>query len=146
MSTRKPDAGVARAGSSAASSRRRRRGLLVVDDDPLIRWSLREALRKDYRLWLTDSAEKALAWLPRLKRLDAVIADVRLPGLDGIEFLGRVRKERPALKVFLMTAYDLDRAPRKAFSVRADGCLFKPFDLSTVKDMLASHLSGGRPS
>lgn len=128
----------------APSSRRRQPGVLIVDDDRLIRWSLREALRRDYRLWVSENAEKSLALLPRLKQLDAVIADVRLPGMDGVEFLGRIRKERPNLKLFLMTAYDLDRGPRRAFSVRADGYLSKPFELATVKDMLASHLSGPR--
>lgn len=130
--------------SPTPSSRRRQPGLLIVDDDRLIRWSLREALRKDYRLWVSENAEKSLALLPRLKQLDAVIADVRLPGMDGIEFLRKVRKDRPNVKIFLMTAYDLDRGPRRAFSVRADGYLPKPFELSTVKDMLASHLSGPR--
>ncbi len=128
----------------APSSRRRQPGLLIVDDDRLIRWSLREALRKDYRLWVTENAEKSLALLPRLKQLDGVIADVRLPGMDGVEFLRRVRKDRPGLKLFLMTAFDLDRGPHQAFSVRADGYLSKPFELGTVKDMLASHLSGPR--
>ena len=127
-----------------SSSRRRQPGLLIVDDDRLIRWSLKEALRKDYRLWVSENAEKSLALLPRLKQLDAVISDVRLPGMDGVEFLRKVRKERPGVKIFLMTAFDLDRGPRRAFSIRADGYLSKPFELSTVRDMLASHLSGPR--
>ena len=143
--TQKPEAaGVLRPEQSAPSSRRTRQGLFIVVNDRVARWSLREALRKEYRLWLAEDAERALTLLPRLKRLDAVITDVRLPGMDGVEFLRRVRKDRPDLKIFLMTAFDLDRAPQKAFSVRADGYLSKPFDISTVKDMLVSHLSGPR--
>lgn len=145
MSTRKPEsAGVLRPKPTAPASKRNRRGLLIVEDDRLTRWSLREALRREYRIWFAESAEKALSLLPRLKHLDGVITDVRLPGMDGVDFLRRVRKDRPDLKIFLMTAFDLDHAPRKAFSVRADGYLSKPFDLSTVKDMLVSHLSGPR--
>jgi CheY-like chemotaxis protein len=131
-----------RSSPPAPARRRHRRGVLVVDDDRLLRWSLRQALRPDYRVWIADSAEKALDLLPRLDRIDAVLADVRLPRMDGVEFLRKVREARPGLKIFLMTAFDLDRGPRKAFSVRADGYLSKPFDLGTCRDMLASHLSG----
>jgi CheY-like chemotaxis protein len=138
---RKPEADVP-ALPDAPSRTRRRRGVLVVDDDRLLRWSLRQILRPDYRVWIADCAEKALDLVARLERLDAVLTDVRLPRMDGVEFLRKVREVRPDLKVFLMTAYDLERGPRKAFSVRADGYLSKPFELDTCRDMLASHLSG----
>lgn len=120
--------------------RRERRGVLVVDDEKLVRWSIREALRSNYRVWTADSAEQALKMLGRIKHLDAVLADIRLPGASGFEFIRQVRAARPDLKVFLMTAYDQESAPRQAFSVRADGYLSKPFAMETLQDMLASHL------
>ena len=134
--------------SDARSARRGRKGILIVDDEQLVRWSLREALREQYRVWTADSAEKALKMLTRLQNLDGVLVDIRLPGASGYELIHQLRASRPNIKVFIMTAYDHETAPRQAFSVRADGYLSKPFSLETVKDMLASHLMtvpSGRP-
>jgi len=131
--------------STNGRGRHERRGILAVDDDKLIRWSIRESLRGSYRVWTAGSAEKAIRMLARIKHLDAVLVDIRLPGASGYEFIQQVRAARPELKVFVMTAYDHDSAPRQAFSVRADGYLSKPFLLETLHDMLASHLIATLP-
>ncbi|HLY74816.1 MAG TPA: response regulator [Planctomycetota bacterium] len=125
---------------SKVPSRRERKGLLVVDDEKLVRWSIRESLRGEYRVWTAESAERAQKMLDRIKHLDAVLVDIRLPGASGYEFIRQVRVSRPDLKIFVMTAYDHASAPRQAFSVRADGYLSKPFLMETLHDMLASHL------
>jgi len=127
-------------------SRRDRKGVLVVDDEKLVRWSIREALRGQYRVWTADSAEKALRIVQRIKHLDGVLVDIRLPGASGYELIRQLRCVQPELKVFVMTAYDRESAPRQAFSVRADGYLAKPFSLEMLKDMLASHLMTIPPS
>ncbi|MBI3855999.1 MAG: response regulator [Planctomycetes bacterium] len=119
---------------------RERKGLLVVDDEKLVRWSIRESLRSTYRVWTAESAERALRMLDRIKHLDGMLVDIRLPGASGYELIRQVRAARPELKVFIMTAYDQASAPRQAFSVRADGYLSKPFSMETLQDMLASHL------
>ena len=126
--------------------RRERRGILVVDDDKLVRWSIRESLRGPYRVWTAESAEQAFRMLGRIKHLDAVLVDIRLPGASGYEFIQQLRATRPELKVFVMTAYDHESAPRQAFSVRADGYLSKPFLMETLHDMLASHLITAVPA
>ena len=126
--------------SDAAVGRRDRKGILVVDDEKLVRWSIREALRGQYRVWAAESAEKALGMLRRIKHLDGVLVDIRLPGASGYELIQELRAWQPDIKVFVMTAFDRESAPRQAFSVRADGYLGKPFSLEMLKDMLASHL------
>jgi two-component system response regulator AtoC len=125
---------------SKGQRRGEKKGLLVVDDEKLVRWSIRESLRKQYRVWTAESAEQALKMLARIKHLNGVLVDIRLPGQSGYEFISQVRMARPELKVFVMTAYDQDSAPRQAFSVRADGYLSKPFSMETLHDMMASHL------
>jgi CheY-like chemotaxis protein len=126
--------------SNERAARRDRKGILVVDDERLVRWSIREALRGQYRVWTADSAEKAMRMMHRIKHLDGVLVDIRLPGVSGYELIHQLRTWKPDLKVFVMTAFDQESAPRQAFSVRADGYLSKPFALETLKDMLASHL------
>jgi CheY-like chemotaxis protein len=126
--------------TSTPRARRDRKGILVVDDERLVRWSIREALRGQYRVWTADSAERALRMLHRLKHLDALLVDIRLPGASGYELIAQARALAPDLKVFVMTGYDQESAPRQAFSVRADGYLSKPFLMDTLRDMLVSHL------
>jgi CheY-like chemotaxis protein len=122
------------------SARRERKGILVVDDERLVRWSIREALRGQYRVWTAESAEQALRMLHRLQHLHGLLVDIRMPGASGYELIAMVRALRPELKIFVMSGYDHDSAPRQAFSVRADGYLAKPFLMETLKDMLVSHL------
>jgi CheY-like chemotaxis protein len=121
-------------------SRSRRKVLLVVEDEKLIRWSIRQALRSEYLVRAVSSAEEAMRVLPRLRRLDGILVDVRLPGMNGLDFIRKARESRPDAKVFVMTAYNHDTAARQAFGVQADAYLSKPFELQTLKDMLASHL------
>jgi CheY-like chemotaxis protein len=121
-------------------SRSPRKVLLVVEDEKLIRWSIRQALRSEYLVRAVSSAEEAMRVLSRLRRLDGILVDVRLPGMNGLDFVRKARETRPDAKVFVMTAYNHDTAAREAFGVQADAYLSKPFELQTLKDMLASHL------
>lgn len=91
-------------------------------------------------MWTAESAEKALQQMPRIKHLDAVLVDIRLPGASGYELIEQLRALHADLKVFVMTAYDKESAPSQAFRARADSYLSKPFSMETLKDMLASHL------
>lgn len=117
-----------------------RPGLLVVEDEKLVRWSVRQALKDLARVRLAANAEKALETLRGTARIDGLLADVRLPGMDGLELIRRARELRPGIKVFVMTAFDLGKAPHAAFEVRADAYLPKPFAIELLRDMVASHL------
>lgn len=114
--------------------------LLVVDDDRLVRWSARTALKDVARVRVAPSAERAIATLGGPAKVDGLLVDVRLPGMDGLELIRRARELRPALKIFLMTGFDLQRAPHDAFALRADAYLPKPFDLDLLRNMVSSHL------
>ena len=118
----------------------RPRTLLVVEDERLLRWSIKEALKAEYRIFQAGSSEEALDLIPHLEQLDGILIDVRLPGMDGLQFARQARDERPNLKVFVMTAYDLANAPKQAFQLNADGYLPKPFEMETLRCLLTSHL------
>jgi CheY-like chemotaxis protein len=114
--------------------------LLVVDDDRLLRWAIRRALKDQVRVRAAGSGEEAMKLVRRGTRIDGALVDVKLPGMSGVEFARQVRELRPDLKIFLMTAYDRATAPKEAFSVKAEGYLPKPFEMSLLRDMMASHL------
>ena len=104
----------------------------VIDDDSSIRWVLERALRKaniDVRSF--ESAADAIDAL-RGDAPDALITDVRMPGIDGMELLSLIRREHPELPVIIMTAHsDLDSTVT-AYQEGAFDYLPKPFDIAAA--------------
>jgi two-component system nitrogen regulation response regulator GlnG len=104
--------------------------ILIVDDEEAVCWSLERALsREGHSVSVAASAEQAFALLGR-QRPDVMILDVRLPGMDGLTALARIRQSVPDLPVIVVTAFgDLPTAVR-AVEGGAFDYLAKPFDLS----------------
>jgi two-component system nitrogen regulation response regulator GlnG len=103
--------------------------VLIVDDEEAVCWSLQRALeREGHSVSTAASAEQAFALLAR-QRPDVLILDVRLPGMDGLTALVRLRQLAPDLPVIVVTAFgDLPTAVR-AVEGGAFDYLTKPFDL-----------------
>ncbi|RME35381.1 MAG: nitrogen regulation protein NR(I) [Gammaproteobacteria bacterium] len=101
----------------------------IVDDDASLRWVLERALgQAGFTTRTFDNAEALLQALRR-EVPDAVVTDVRMPGMDGLELMERVKGLHPELPVVVMTAFaDLDRAVA-AFRGGAFEYLAKPFDI-----------------
>ncbi|MDP2654451.1 MAG: sigma-54 dependent transcriptional regulator [Candidatus Omnitrophota bacterium] len=79
--------------------------ILVVDDEPLIRESLYEILRIDgYRAYMASSGEEALTLLGRQK-IDIVLTDLKLPKMDGLELLTKIKAAHPETEVIMITGY-----------------------------------------
>jgi DNA-binding NtrC family response regulator len=110
--------------------------LLIVDDDDTVRASLGDALRMD-GLRVSEAADGREA-LDRLAAdaADLVLSDVRMPGLDGLELLRRLRDRAPAVEVVLMTAYDDPSVLAAAARGGARGFLVKPLDLGNLRDLI----------
>jgi DNA-binding NtrC family response regulator len=81
--------------------------ILVVDDDNDLRWYLIEALRDlNYRTIGAPDADTALGILERPSiKIDVMLTDVIMPGMNGRELAGRARELRPELKVLCMSGY-----------------------------------------
>jgi two-component system nitrogen regulation response regulator GlnG len=103
--------------------------ILLVDDEEAVCWSLQRALgREGHSVAVAASAEQAFALLNQ-QRPDVVVLDVRLPGMDGLTALARLRRIAPDLPVIVVTAFgDLPTAVR-AVEGGAFDYLAKPFDL-----------------
>lgn len=101
----------------------------VVDDDRSIRWVLERAMTQaDIQISAFASADHAMHHLHDERPL-AIITDVRMPGTDGLDFLGEVHAAYPGLPVIIMTAHsDLDSAVN-AYQSGAFEYLPKPFDV-----------------
>jgi len=118
--------------------------ILVVDDEPAICWSFREMLGDEgHEVEIAASAEDALR-LAGLGRFDAVLLDVRLPGMDGLTALPLLRETLGDVPIVVMTAFgDLETAV-KAVEAKAFDYLVKPFDLDHASAVVRRALEASR--
>ncbi len=99
--------------------------ILVVDDDPTVLGVLAKQL-EEYQVSVAESGEAALEQLRR-NGFDLVIADVRMPGMDGVELLEKIRKLRPEVVRFLLTGYVDAHAEAAAWSKQGAYKFKKPW-------------------
>ena len=101
----------------------------VVDDDRSIRWVLDKALSSaGFKTAIFESADQLLKKLSQ-EQPDAIISDIRMPGIDGLEMLERIHRDYPDLTTIIMTAHsDLDSAVA-SYRGGAFEYLPKPFDV-----------------
>jgi len=108
----------------------------VIDDDRSIRWVLEKALtRAQMSVTTFDNANNVLKKLA-LQTPDAIIADIRMPGMSGLDLLEGIHSSYPELPVIIMTAHsDLDSAV-SAYSGGAFEYLAKPFDIDDAIELV----------
>jgi len=108
----------------------------VVDDDASIRWVLEKALsREGMQVRVFEGAVEVLNELDE-HRPDVLVSDIRMPGIDGLALLDRVRARWPELPVIIMTAHsDLDAAV-SSYKGGAFEYLPKPFDLDAAASLV----------
>jgi len=110
--------------------------ILIVDDTPASRESTRLALDGLIaEVIMASSGAEALHWLQRKPEIDAIISDIMMPGMSGIELAEEIARQKPGLPVVLMTGYSdkLEAGAAVSWPVLA-----KPFAL---KDLAASLIS-----
>jgi two-component system response regulator AtoC len=107
--------------------------VLIVDDERTLARSIKAFLiDSGYEAEVAASGEQALEQLERV-RPDVIFADVRLPGMNGIELLRRIREFDAAVPVIMMTAYGTIEGAVEAVKLGAFDYLKKPVDLDELK-------------
>ncbi len=106
--------------------------LLIVEDDPAVRQALARALETEgYELFLAEDGPQALAMLAQSPP-DAIVLDVMLPGIDGLEVARRVRARRDAVPILMLTARGAVGDRVAGLDAGADDYLMKPFALEEL--------------
>jgi FixJ family two-component response regulator len=104
----------------------------TVDDDRRVRESIQSVMESaGYEALVFSSAEEFLR-SGTLLRATCLIADVRMPGIDGIELQRRVRVQHPGLPVIFITAHDDDHIRQQALRGGAVDFMVKPFDAAEL--------------
>ena len=117
------------------------KSLLIVDDEEGIRRVLREFFkRKGYSVFEAENGEDALQ-LIRSEKISAVLLDMKMPGMDGIETLKRLLEINPKLGVVMTTAVQDDDTVRKALELGAYSYILKPFDFMYLELVVMSKLA-----
>ncbi|HEU5260974.1 MAG TPA: sigma-54 dependent transcriptional regulator [Gemmatimonadales bacterium] len=107
--------------------------VLIVDDEQTLARSAKAFLADHgYEAEVASSAEKALELLESLQP-DVVFADVRLPGMSGVELLKRIRAFDPVIPVIMLTAYGSIEGAVEAVKLGAFDYVKKPVDLEELK-------------
>ena len=114
---------------------------LVVDDESDVQILFQQRFRREIRKGDIDlsfalSGQEALDILHAGAAADVVVvlSDVNMPGMNGLELLGRIKEEFPELEVYMVTAYDDGELKTTALAKGARGYLTKPIDFGTLKE------------
>lgn len=115
--------------------------VLIVDDDSAFRQALAKSLeRKGYQTFSAENGEDALQH-PRLADCGAVVADMRMPGMDGITLLQELRQNYPDLPVIVLTGHGGIESAIDAIKKGAFHYLTKPCELSELEVYLQKAIS-----
>jgi len=132
---------------SSNFSGERKSKVWIIDDDRSIRWVLEKALRQAGMA--VESYENATGVLELLgqRQPNAIISDIRMPNVNGLDLLNKINQRYPHIPVIIMTAHsDLDSAV-SAYQGGAFEYLPKPFDLDEAIDLVnraVTHSEGQR--
>jgi DNA-binding response OmpR family regulator len=115
----------------------REKSVLIVDDEKNIRLTLSQAL--EVLEVETDTAvngEEALAKLKE-KEFCLILLDLKMPGMDGMEVLRRVREIRPDIRVIILTAYGTIESAVEAMKLGAADFIQKPFSAEEIRELVS---------
>jgi len=107
--------------------------VLVVDDEMGPRESLRMILKPRYEIAVADSGEAALKTLSTF-RPDLIFMDIKMPQMDGIELLRRIKGVDPSIEVVMITAYASLETVKNALTHGAFEYLIKPFSRQDLEE------------
>ncbi len=118
--------------------------IVVIDDEVNAAAALETLLREDgYEVARANDARGGLLLLEKTDP-DIVLTDLRMPGLDGIELLAKIKEVRPETLVIIMTAYGTVKTAVKAMKLGAEDYLSKPIDVEELEVILQRTLDKKR--
>jgi nitrogen regulation protein NR(I) len=120
--------------------------LLIVDDEKNVLYALERGLRAEGLRIITAQTGKAGINLVEREKPDAVLLDVRLPDLSGLDVLKELRRIDPKLPVIVMTTHGTAETAIEAMQRGAFDYLLKPWDLDELIDLVHKALEAGRLS
>jgi signal transduction histidine kinase/CheY-like chemotaxis protein len=116
--------------------------VLVIDDEPDMLSSIELTLSNKTRhsILTADSGEKGLDILNKAQKVDLVLLDIMMPGIDGFEVLKIIRKQWPQVKVIMQSGINDKEAGDKAIKLGAIAFLAKPYKATKLLEQINENL------
>ena len=112
-----------------------RPNVLVFDDEPGVRESLRAILARECAVYVAHTGEAALALLASTP-IDVITLDLRMPGMDGLALLERLRARDRDIEAVIISGCPADASLAQGAAVEVFGCVSKPFDVDHVRSLV----------
>jgi DNA-binding NtrC family response regulator len=124
--------------ASVAETKQSQTRVLVVDDEPLIRWSIGEALTDNgYTVVEAGTGRAAIQETAAASRpFGVIVLDLRLPDSDNLSLLARLQSLAPGARIILMTAHGTGEVAEEARALGAYGFVSKPFEISAMASLV----------
>lgn len=115
--------------------------ILYVDDEPMNLELFEANFSSIYEILTSANGFEAFEILLENPEIMAVISDLKMPEINGFDFIARVKEGFPEMKCFLMSGYDFDEQIANAIETGLIISYFmKPFDLNLIRSTLQIHL------
>ncbi len=111
--------------------------ILILDDEPIVSRRLTPSLeKKGYEVEAFTTSKEALECIEE-RQFDIVITDLKMEGVDGMQFLTRVKEKYPDTEVIVITGFATMATAKESFNKGVFDFLAKPFKLGEIAEVIA---------
>jgi two-component system response regulator YesN len=112
--------------------------ILLVDDDAIYRKIIQKLLCNQYKLFLAQDSKEALQFIENEDLPDLVIADLNIPGIEGLELIEILRQKLDnKIPIIVISGMDHDYLKKELFQLGISEFLLKPVDRNILKEKIA---------
>lgn len=98
--------------------------LLYVDDEPINLQLLQISIKKHFDVVIANSGKEGLEILDEMQDIPIVVSDMKMPQMDGLEFISKAKEKYPSIQYYILTGYDTTKEISEALR---DGLIIKKF-------------------
>lgn len=112
--------------------------VMILDDEPIILDGLCSFPWEDYGFKVAASAKNGIEGMKKLEDTapDLILSDVKMPGMDGLEFAGKAKEKYPDASIVILTGYDSFAYAQQAIRIGVEEYLLKPVEYEAMKEMV----------
>ena len=115
--------------------------ILICDDEENIRESIKLILGDFYELFLVGSGEQALYTLENNKDIKAILLDIKMPVVNGLDVLTQIKTKYSHVKIIMVTGYRCVETAAEAARLGASSYIIKPFKAEEILETVKRNLS-----
>lgn len=115
--------------------------LLYVDDEQINLMLFQNIFKKKYTVIIAESGFKGLEILQKEEEIKVIISDMKMPGMNGLEFIQKAKEKFPNILFFILTGYDITPEIQKSLENGLISKYFqKPFNMKEIDETITQEL------